>query len=325
MNNIFPSPTIIQTNGIRMAVYEQGAGFPVVLCHGFPELAFSWRHQLPALAEAGFRAIAPDQRGYGGTDKPTDVTAYDIRHLTDDLVGLLDALELDRAIFCGHDWGGHVVWEMPILHPDRVAGVIGINTPHRYFRRMGADPVGWVREHFSAENYRLAFLREGIEEGLTAELLPLFFNGLFRSRPLTMADYRAAPPGVRNLEFDFIMETALNPEPAGSSFMTEQELKVYVDAFSAGGLTGPINWYRNLARNCQILAGTSDLIRVPSLMISAEDDIFLPPELVNGMEQFVPDLEKQLVRQCSHWTQAEKPEQVNCLILDWLVRRFGTP
>ncbi|NVN89388.1 MAG: alpha/beta hydrolase [Desulfuromonadales bacterium] len=325
MNTVFPAPTFIQTNGIRMAVHEQGSGFPVVLCHGFPELAFSWRHQLPALASAGFRAIAPDQRGYGSTDKPTAVNRYDIRHLTDDLVGLLDALKLDRAIFCGHDWGGHVVWEMPILHPDRVAGVIGINTPHRYFRRMGADPVGWVREHFSADNYRLAFLREGIEDGLTAELLPGFFKGLFRARPLSMAEYQAAPPKVRNLEFEFIMDTAFNPEPAGSSFMTEQELQVYVDAFSAGGLTGPINWYRNLARNSEILAGTSDLITVPCLMISAEDDIFLPPELTDGMEQYVPDLEKHVVRQCGHWTQAEKPDQVNRLILEWLTRRFCSP
>jgi len=152
-----------------MAVYEQGSGLPVVFCHGFPELAFSWRFQLPALAAAGFRAIAPDQRGYGGTDKPEAVEDYDIRHLTDDLIGLLDALGLEKAVFCGHDWGGHVVWEMPILHPDRVAGLIAINTPHRYFRRMGADPVTWLLEHFSARNYRLAFLQEGIENGLTPD------------------------------------------------------------------------------------------------------------------------------------------------------------
>jgi pimeloyl-ACP methyl ester carboxylesterase len=212
---------------------------------------------------------------------------------------------------------------MPILHPDRVAGVIGINTPHRYFRRMGADPVGWVREHFSPENYRLAFLREGIEAGLTPELLPSFFNGLFRARPITMAEYLAAPPKIRNLEFEFIMETALNPEPAGSSFMTGQELQVYVEAFCAGGLTGPINWYRNLARNSEILAGTSDRITAPCLMISAEDDIFLPPDLVDGMEQYAPDLEKHVISQCGHWTQAEKPDEINRLILDWLGRRFA--
>jgi pimeloyl-ACP methyl ester carboxylesterase len=308
-----------------MAVFEQGSGFPVVLCHGFPELAFSWRYQLPVLSAAGFRAIAPDQRGYGMTDKPEAIEDYDIKHLTDDLVGLLDALGLEKAVFCGHDWGGHVVWEMPILHPERVAGVIGINTPHCYFRRMGDDPVSWVRDHFSAGNYRLAFLQSGIETGLTPQLLPKFFDGLFRGRAISMAEYLSAPPKVRNLEFEFIMETALNPEPAGRPILTAEELKVYVDAFTAGGMTAPINWYRNLERNSRILAGTSDHIRVPCLMISAEDDIFLPPNLVQGMEECVPDLEKHLIPECGHWTQAEKPNVVNQVIIDWLRRKITLP
>ena len=322
MNSDFPEAHFIQTNGIRMAVYEQGSGFPVVFCHGFPELGFSWRNQLPALAAAGFRAISIDQRGYGMTDKPAAVEEYDIKHLTDDLVGLLDALGLEKAVFCGHDWGGHVVWEMPILHPDRVAGVIGINTPHRYFRRMGDDPVAWLLSNFSAGNYRLAFLEKGIENGLTPELLPSFFNGLFRARPITMAEFPNAPAKVRNLEFEFIMDIALNPEPAGRPLMTPEDLKRYVDAFSAGGLTGPINWYRNLVRNCRILAGMDDRIQVPCLMISSEDDIFLPPKLADGMEEYVSDLEKHLIRECGHWTPAEKPEEVNRLITDWLDRRF---
>jgi pimeloyl-ACP methyl ester carboxylesterase len=318
----FPEPSFIETNGIRMAVYEEGKGYPVVLCHGFPELAFSWRHQVPALAEAGFRAIAPDLRGYGRTDKPADIEAYDIIHLANDLAGLLDALQIEKAVFCGHDWGGHVVWEMPILHPGRVAGVVGLNTPHRYFRRMGDDPVGWLLQHFSERNYRLAFLQEGIENGLTPELLPSFFNGLFRGRPITMAEYLAAPPKIRNLEFEFIMETALNPDPAGKPILTPEELNVYVDAFTKGSLTGPINWYRNLVRNSQLLAGTDDRISKPSLMISAEDDIFLPPDLAQGMEKYVPDLEKRVITQCGHWTQAERPQEVNHLLIGWLLRHF---
>lgn len=323
MNDAFPSPTLIRTNGIRMAVYQEGCGFPVVLCHGFPELAFSWRHQLPALARAGFWAIAPDQRGYGRSDKPAAVEEYDIRHLADDLVGMLDALGVEKAVFCGHDWGGHVVWEMPILHPQRVTGVIGINTPHRYFRRMGPDPVGWLEEHFSPGNYRLAFLTAGVEDMLTPELLPRFLAGLFRARPITMAQYLASPPAVRNLEFSFIMEAALSPEPGGCSLSSQQELDVYIEAFSHGGLTGPLNWYRNLIRNAEILAGTPDRISVPCLMISSEDDIFLPPELSEGMEQYVPDLERHVIPCCGHWTQTERPEELNRLMLEWLRRRFG--
>ena len=205
-----------------MAVYQQGSGFPVVFAHGFPELAYSWRNQLPALERAGFRAIAPDQRGYGRTDKPAAVEDYDIRHLTDDLAGLLDALGLDKAVFCGHDWGGHVVWEMPVFHPDRVAGVIGINTPHRYFQNMGDDPIAWMLQNYSAGYYRIAFLQEGIEAGLSADILPRFLAGLYRARPITMSQYLSAPPKVRNLEFEFIMETSLSPEPAGKPFMTDR-------------------------------------------------------------------------------------------------------
>ena len=114
----FPRPTMIETNGIRLAVYEQGKGFPVVLCHGFPELAYSWRHQLPALAKAGYHVLAPDQRGYGASDRPEEVAAYGIDQLCGDLVGLLDARGITKAVFVGHDWGGAIVWMMPILHPD---------------------------------------------------------------------------------------------------------------------------------------------------------------------------------------------------------------
>lgn len=119
----------VQTNGIRMHVAEAGSGFPVLLCHGFPELWYSWRHQLTALADAGFRAIAPDQRGYGETDAPQPIDAYSIHHLVGDLTGLLDALEIDKAVIVGHDWGGLVVWQMALLAPQRVAGVVGVNTP----------------------------------------------------------------------------------------------------------------------------------------------------------------------------------------------------
>ena len=125
---LMPAPEFVSTNGLRMAVYEKGDGPAIVFCHGFPELAFSWRNQIDALSDAGFRAIAPDQRGYGLTGGPADPTQYDMQFLCDDLVGMLDAKGLEKAVFCGHDWGGAVVWSMPRLHPDRCLGVIGLNT-----------------------------------------------------------------------------------------------------------------------------------------------------------------------------------------------------
>src|SRR6201989_3477379 len=147
-----------QTNGIRMAFDEAGPKSdrpPVVLCHGWPEIAFSWRHQIKALATAGIRVIAPDQRVYGSTDRPEAVEDYDIEHLTGDLVGLLDHLKIDKAIFVGHDWGGFIVWQMPLRHIDRVAGVIGVNTPHS--DRVPADPIELYRKRFGDSMYIVQF------------------------------------------------------------------------------------------------------------------------------------------------------------------------
>src|SRR5712675_975198 len=146
-----PPLQFAETNGIRMGYYEAGPKTdtpPVILCHGWPEIAFSWRNQIKALGDAGIRVIAPDQRGYGATDRPEPVEAYDIEHLTDDLVGLLDHLGIDKAIFVGHDWGGFIVWQMPLRHIDRVAGVVGINTPHT--SRAPADPIELLRQRFAA-------------------------------------------------------------------------------------------------------------------------------------------------------------------------------
>ncbi len=153
-----PPLQFAQTNRIRMGYYESGPKTetpPVILFHGWPEIAFSWRHQIKALAAAGIRVIAPDQRGYGATDRPEPVESYDMEHLTGDLVGLLDHLKIDKAIFVGHDWGGFVVWQMPLRHIDRVAGVVGINTPHT--NRAPADPIELLRKRFGEQMYIVQF------------------------------------------------------------------------------------------------------------------------------------------------------------------------
>lgn len=166
----FPDPTMVSTNGIDMAVYEAGPkdGFPVVLCHGFPELAYSWRHQLPALAAAGYRVIAPDQRGYGRTSRPDAVDAYDMVHLTGDLVGMLDALGLRKAVFVGHDWGGLVVWQMPLMHADRVEGVIGVNTP--FLARPPIDPIMGMKALYGEDMYIVYFQKPGEADAVLARM-----------------------------------------------------------------------------------------------------------------------------------------------------------
>jgi pimeloyl-ACP methyl ester carboxylesterase len=310
-----PSPTTrtIGTNGIRMAVTEQGSGPAVVLCHGFPELAYSWRHQLPALAAAGFRALAPDQRGYGGSERPAAVEAYDIHQLTADLAGLLDALGIERAVFAGHDWGGIVAWMMPLLHPARTAGVIGVNTP--YFPRPPAPPVGLIRAMWGDNYYIVHFQKAGEADAALARDVRRVFTQLMR-RGVPHGGMRALPSG-RNMT-----ETIAGPELPGEPFLSEGELAVYVRAFEETGFTGGINWYRNMDRNWETTAALAGArIEVPSLMVTAEYDPVLRPEMADGMHALVPDLEIVNIAGCGHWTQQEKPAELNAVMVDWLTRR----
>lgn len=160
-------------------MHELGSGPAVVFCHGFPELAYSWRHQLPAVAAAGFRALAPDQRGYGGSSAPANVGDYGLTELTGDLVGLLDALEIERAIFVGHDWGGFVAWGMPVLHPKRTAGVIGVCTPY-----MAIPPTSVMRNLANGKDeryYILWFQPPGVAEAVMDPKARLIFDRLMRA------------------------------------------------------------------------------------------------------------------------------------------------
>jgi len=317
----FPEPTTIRSNGIDMAVYEAGPkdGLPAVLCHGFPELAYSWRHQLPALAAAGYRAIAPDQRGYGGSSRPERVEEYDMPHLTGDLVGLLDALGIEKAVFAGHDWGGLVVWSMPLLYPERVAGVIGVNTP--FFQRPPIDPIAAFRMMRGENNYVVFFQKPGEADAILARDVARTFRFFMRKHMVTAKEFALAPQGAKNFE----LLRALQEDESGwrgELLLSQEELRYFVETYRRTGFTGGINWYRNLSRNWQLMKDVEERVNVPSLMITAEDDVVLPPSLTDGMKRYVPDLEKVLIRDCGHWTQQEKPEETTRAMLDWLTRRF---
>jgi soluble epoxide hydrolase / lipid-phosphate phosphatase len=283
----------VETNGIRMHYVEQGSGFPVLLLHGFPELWYSWRHQIPALAGAGFRAIAPDLRGYGGSDKPYPVEDYDIQHLTDDLVGLLDALGIEKTVIVGHDWGGIIVWQFALMHPERVERVIALNTP--FLPRAPISPI----EAFKAApdgrfNYILHFQEEGVAE--------------------------------REMEADIegTLRTVMRSTAGNASAITDEDIAVFADAFRAGGLRGPINFYRNFHKNwetTEYLAGRQ--VTVPSLMITAEKDPVLKPEMADGMGRWVPNVRFHHVKDSGHWTQQEQPDEVNRVMIDFLADLRG--
>jgi len=277
-----------ETNGIRMHYVEQGDGFPVLFLHGFPELWYSWRHQIPALAGAGFRAIAPDLRGYGDTDRPGGIEAYDIHHLVGDMTGLLDALDLPRAVIVGHDWGGVIVWQMALMNPERVERVISLNTPfQRRSRRRPTEAFEQLPD--GRFNYILYFQEPGRAES--------------------------------DIEPDIVswLDTTMRRIATQQDFITRDTIRVFADAFRRGGITGPLNYYRNVDRNWETTAYLEGRqVTMPALMICAENDPILIPQSAEGMEKYIPDLTTRLVKNCGHWTQQEQPDEVNHLILEFL-------
>jgi len=317
-----PPAKTAPVNGIDMAYYEAGPreGVPIVLCHGFPELAFSWRHQLKALADAGRWVIAPDQRGYGGSSRPAAVTDYDMEHLTGDMAGLLDHLGVERAIFVGHDWGGIVVWQLPLMHPERVAGVIGLNTP--FLPRAPADPILIMRNRFGPDMYIVWFQTLGEADGVLAADVDKTMR-FFMRRPRALQAAAEPPEGGSTFAFKHLLAQWDGADYETDAFLTPAELSAFVDAFKRTGFTGGINWYRNFTRNWERAAGLPTRIDgLPCLMITAEKDPVLAPAMAEPMPAFIGDLETHMVEGSGHWTQQEKPDEVNRLILDWLDRRF---
>ncbi|HEY5336601.1 MAG TPA: alpha/beta hydrolase [Rhizomicrobium sp.] len=316
-----PQPKMMKTNGIDMAVYEAGPkdGLPVVLCHGFPELAFSWRYQIKALGDAGFRVLAPNQRGYGLTSRPEKIEDYDMAHLTGDLAGLLDAFGIQKAVFAGHDWGGIVVWSMPLLHPTRVSGVIGVNTP--FLARPPIDPIMGMRALYGEDMYIVYFQKPGEADAALAQDVGKAFRFFMRKGGPTAEEYAKRPKEERNLALIKAIQSDEATWP-GELVMPKEELQVFIDTFTRTGFTGGINWYRNFTRNWVESGKIEQKVHVPGLMIMAENDIVLSPAMADGMERFVPDLEKVLIRNCGHWTQQEHPEETSAAMITWLKKRF---
>jgi pimeloyl-ACP methyl ester carboxylesterase len=304
---------------INLTVHETGDGPAVVFCHGFPELAYSWRHQLPAVAAAGFRAIAPDQRGYADSTAPPAVTDYGLTELTGDMAGMLDALKIERAIFVGHDWGGFVAWAMPLLYPDRTAGVVGICTPY-----MAIPPTSVMRAMVNGKDermYILWFQEPGRAESVMDRQARLIFDRLMRAplSPEESARRRMASGELDMNPFRRIEE--LQPDTA--PIVNREELDTYVNAYEKSGFRGGINWYRNIDRNSREHPeiGVARLT-LPCLMITAEWDGALPPRMAAGMPALCSDLEMHNIERAGHWVQQEFPDAVNRTLVDWLKRRF---
>ena len=310
----------VPVSGLCLAVTTAGEGPAVVCCHGFPDLSHGWRDVLPALAAAGFRVLAPDQRGYGETGGPDAVEAYDIHHLTGDLVGLLDALGIERAVFIGHDWGGTIAWMTALLHPSRVAGVIGVNTPH--YPRPSTAPVARLRAMFGDTHYMVAVQQsDELDRALAADVRRTFTQIVRSGTPpdAALSGWLGNGGRMRTLG-----EVVAGPPMPGAPLLAAADLSPYVEAFTRTGFTGGLNWYRNLDRNWATTPHLSGArIIAPALMVTAEWDVLLPPAAAERMRQLVPDLETVMLPGCGHWTPIERPVELTELVIGWLRRRIA--
>ncbi|WP_394677415.1 alpha/beta fold hydrolase [uncultured Sphingobacterium sp.] len=305
----FPKPTLISVNNVVLEVFEAGrqnSGKPIILCHGFPEHAFSWRYQIPALVAAGYHVIVPNQRGYGNSSCPTEVTDYDIKHLTADLVALLDHYGYENATFVGHDWGANVVWNLALLYPERVNKIINLALP---YQDRGEQPwIELMEILFGEDFYFVHFNKQtGIADAIMNENVHQFLRNIFRK------DIPPAPPAPGML----MINLARAVEPVGKPLMDKTELSVFVSVFELSGFTGAINWYRNLDRNWHLMADIKPLIHQPTLMIYGEQDTIPKSE---NLKNIVPNLDIVSL-DCGHWIQQEKPEETNRSILKWLAQQ----
>ncbi|MBW1639415.1 alpha/beta hydrolase [Microbacterium resistens] len=325
---LLPEPRFVETNGMRLAVYEARPARPtrdvcIVLCHGFPELAASWRHQLRPLADAGFHVLAPDLRGYGRSTGPEDPESFHIGETTADIVGLIDDAGYERAVIVGHDFGGMLSWCTPQLHPERVAGVITLNTPYGF---SVEGPLAANERAFGPRNY-VAHYQTADAQQLMERDPARTFRFFFRrdaGHGTTLST-----TGVQDADTMAYSHRLADDEAdwAGEVLLDDDELDYYAETFARTGFGGPLGWYRSLEATSRIQNerlhpdGRVQRITVPTLLIAARKDAVCHPDRTDGMLQFVETLERRII-DTGHWTQREDPEGVNRIMLEWLDRWF---
>lgn len=321
----------IETNGLRMHVAEAGKGPLVLLCHGFPESWYSWRHQLKALAEAGFHAVAPDMRGYGRTGGPGEAEKYTLLHLVGDMVGVVDAFGAEQAAIVGHDWGAPVAWHAALLRPDRFKGVVGLSVPFR--PRGPAAPTMGMPQTDEAQFFQLYFQEPGVAE---AELerdvdqaVKAMFYSISGDAPQGPDSFTAGPTaGLVPRSGGFL--TRLVVPDALPGWLTQHDIDYYAGEFRRTGFSGGLNWYRNIDRNWELLAPfAGKLVTVPALYMIGERDLVMAfrgmDQLLPNLKKFVPQLKETMVLPgCGHWTQQERPAQVNSALVQFMTELFDS-
>jgi pimeloyl-ACP methyl ester carboxylesterase len=310
---------MIETNGIRLHVAEQGRGPLVILCHGFPECWYSWRHQLPALAEAGFRAVAPDLRGYGQSDRPEEAEKYTILHDIGDIVGLVDALGAEQAVIAGHDVGAAIAWQAALLRPDRFRAVIALSPPFRP-RGFGSSgpPTTLMPRNENAVFYQLFLQTPAAEAALGRDL-----RRTFRSQFYSLSGDRPSSEGGGFAGGMMPRKGALLPDPASlPAWITESDIDVYVAEFTRSGFRGPLSWWRNIDLGWELMgAFDGAAVTVPALYIVGDRDFVAAAfsQSISKQSAMVPKLRPAIMLPgCGHWTQQERAPEVSTAMIDFL-------
>ena len=314
-----PTLRFIKTNGIKLRIAEVGKGPLVILVHGWPESWYSWRHQLPALAAAGYRAVAPDMRGYGKSDKPQAVEDYDIQHLTADLAGIVDALGEKEAILIGHDWGAIVSWQAMLFYPQRFKALVAMSVP--YSGRPSQSLIQSLRQSRGDNFYYILYFQEpGVAEKEFDSDPRAILSRLYlspdspREAPAVTDPKRAAGGWIPRLG-----------SPKGlPSWLTQTDLDYYVAEFKQAGFRGGINYYRNFHRNWETTPQFADVkITAPVLFLAGDKDVVIRGATVDAltasMKNAVPGLQSvKLIANTGHWVQQERPSETNEAILQFL-------
>jgi pimeloyl-ACP methyl ester carboxylesterase len=308
----------LSVNGISMHVAEQGSGPLVVLCHGWPELGYSWRHQLPALAGAGYRAVAPDMRGFGQTEAPARAEEYTILHTVGDVVALVGALGEKEAIVIGHDWGAPVAWSAAMMRPDIFRAAVGMSVPHR--PRAADAPLKLLRQAGLHNFYWIYFQTPGVAEAeferdVSITMRKLLY-GISGTAPIDRENPLVIPEGQGFLD-------RMVAPPAPPEWLREEDVAVMIGEYRRTGFRGGLNWYRNIDRNWELTAAWSNAtIRQPALFIAGTRDPVIAGKrgayAIEDMSRAVPGVKKVLIEGAGHWIQQERPEQVNAAVLEFL-------
>ena len=310
----FPQPEMIEVNGVTLEVFSAGQGTPLVLCHGWPEHAYSWRFQIQPLVDAGYHVIVPNQRGYGNSSRPEAVTDYDIEHLTGDLIGLLDYFGYEQAGFVGHDWGAIIVWNLAMMHRQRVSAVANLSVP--FMQRGSSEWVGFWEKMLGGDFYIVHFNRQpGVADEVFSNHTEQFLDNMYRTNQWQHPPVDLGP-GMNMINMATAPELARGMP--GDPLMSAQEMQVFLDAFAISGFTGGINWYRNFSRNWEIIGAFEQYIHQPTLMIYGDYDMVPKSE---NLEEFVGDLTVHSFP-CGHWIQQERPEDTNTALLNWLGTKY---